>query len=167
MLSRSGDRVSKSVIAPHHYEPMAEPAEPLPRRRIELPMLEARTRFTQIVRLTPVTGQITVITDRGRPVAAIVPIEAVHSDEPAPSPTARTQTAAAGWMRRIEQVRETIRRQHAMRITELEQALTNIWAVLDRLRPQGSDRTVDELRIAHHDLLVKPTPPTDSPARLS
>jgi prevent-host-death family protein len=142
---------------------MAEPDEPLPRRRIELPLLEARTRLTQIVRLTPVTGQVTVITDRGRPVAAIVPIEAIHSDEPAPPTTARTQTAA-GWTRRIEQVRETVRRQHAMRIAELEHALGDVWAVLDRLRPRGSDRTVDELRIAHRDVLINPTPPTNSAA---
>jgi antitoxin (DNA-binding transcriptional repressor) of toxin-antitoxin stability system len=134
---------------------MAEPAVPAPRRRIELPLREARTRLTQIVRLTPVTGQVTVITDQGRPIAAIVPIEAVRSEAP-DSSTARTDVTAAGWMRRIEQVREAVRHQHAARITELEHALINVWAVLDRLRPQGSDRTLDELRITHRDVLGKP-----------
>src|SRR3982751_4158740 len=141
---------------------MADPAAPLPRRRIELPMLEVRTRLTQIARLTPVTGQITVITDRGRPVAAIVPADAVLSDAPAMPQRTHPENAAAGWMRRIEQVREAVRRQHAMRISELEHALTDVWAVLDRLRPQGSDRTADELRIAHREVLAKPPPAAHS-----
>ena len=141
---------------------MAEPAVPLPRRRVELPLLEARTRLTQIVRLTPVTGQVTVITDRGRPVAAIVPMAAVPSDEPAPPAAGRSESTAAGWMRRIEQVREAVRRQHVQRTTELERALTNVWAVLDRLRPPGSDRAVDELRIAHRDVLTR-QPPSPAP----
>jgi prevent-host-death family protein len=144
---------------------MAEPAVPLQRRRIELPLVEARTRLTQIVRLTPVTGQVTVITDRGRPVAAIVPIAAVPSDEPAAPAAGRSESTAAGWMRRIEQVREAVRRQHVQRTTELEHALTNVWAVLDRLRPQGADRAVDELRIAHRDVLARQPPSTDSPTR--
>ena len=41
-----------SFIASRHYETVAEPAVPLPHRRIELPLLEAQTRLTQIVRLT-------------------------------------------------------------------------------------------------------------------
>jgi antitoxin (DNA-binding transcriptional repressor) of toxin-antitoxin stability system len=140
---------------------MAEPAVPLPRRqRIELPLLEARTRFMQILRLTPLTGQVTVITDAGRPVAAIVPAGAVPSDEPAPTPTLRRETSAVGWMRRIDQVRETVRRQHATRITELERALTDAWIALDRLAPRGADRVVDELRVAQRDVL--PGPATDS-----
>ena len=142
---------------------MAEPAVPLPPRRIELPLLEARTRLTQIVRLTPVTGQVTVITDRGRPVAAIVPMAAVPSDEPAPPAASRREDTAAGWMRRIEQVREAVRRQHAQRTTELEHALAGVWAVLDRLRPPGADRAVDELRIAHRDVLARQSPATDAP----
>jgi antitoxin (DNA-binding transcriptional repressor) of toxin-antitoxin stability system len=134
---------------------MAEPAAPLPRPHIELPLREARTRLTQIVRLTPVTGQVTVITDQGRPVAAIVPMEAARNVDPQPA-AAPPEPAAAGWLRRIEQVREAVRRQHAMRTAELEHALTDAWAVLDRLRPRGSDRLVDELRIAHRDVLAPP-----------
>jgi hypothetical protein len=68
-------------------------------------------------------------------------------------------------MRRIEQVREAVRRQHAQRTTALEHALTSAWAVLDRLRPAGTDRAVDELRIAHRDVLAGPAPAADSPAR--
>ena len=139
----------------------------MPRRRIELPLPEARTRLTQIVRLTAITGQVTVITDQGRPVAAIVPTDAALSDEPATAPEAHTENAAAGWMRRIEQVREAVRRQHATRTTELEHALTDVWAVLDRLAPRGSDRAADELRVAQRDVLAKPPPGTGSPARSS
>jgi prevent-host-death family protein len=146
---------------------MAEPAVPLPRRRIELPLLEARTRLTQIVRLTPVTGQVTVITDRGRPVAAIVPVDAVRGDEPSPVPKTRTENAAAGWMRRIEQVREAVRRQHATRIKELEHALTDAWTVLHRVAPRGSNRAADDLRVAQRDVLAKAPTATDSPARPS
>ena len=141
---------------------MADPAVPVPPCRIELPLLEVRTRLAQIVRLTPVTGQVTVITDTGRPVAAIVPVGVVHGDMPAPTES-RTGSAGAGWVRRIEQVREAVRLQHAMRITELEDALNQVWVVLDRLKPQGTDRIVDELRVAHGDVLTKLLPPgTDS-----
>src|SRR3982751_3847422 len=105
---------------------MADPAAPLPRRRIELPLLEVRTRLTPIVRLTPVTGQVTAITDRGRPVAAIAPGGAAHGDDQ-PRSAAGAEAAAAGWMRRIEQVRAAVRRQHAMRTAELEHALSDVW----------------------------------------
>jgi antitoxin (DNA-binding transcriptional repressor) of toxin-antitoxin stability system len=133
--------------------------------RIELPLLEVRTRLIPIVRLTPVTGQVTVITDRGCPVAAIVPADAVRVDEPVTAPREHTENAAAGWMRRIEQVREAVRRQHAMRISELEHALSDAWAVLDRVAPLGSDRAADELRIAHRDVQAKAPPATGSSAR--
>jgi antitoxin (DNA-binding transcriptional repressor) of toxin-antitoxin stability system len=139
----------------------------MPRRRIELPLLEVRTRLIQIVRLTPITSQVTVIADRGRPVAAIVPVEAVRDDEPSPVPNTRTENAAAGWMRRIEQVRETVRRQHATRINELEHALTEAWDVLDRVAPRGSDRAADELRIAQRDVQAKAPPATGTSARPS
>ena len=158
---------ARSVIAPRHCEPMAEPATPLPRRRIELPLLEARTRLTQIVRLTPVTAHLSVIPDRGRPVAKIVPADAGCGETPSPVPKARTDNAAAGWMRRIEQVREAVRRQHAMRISELEHALTDAWDVIDRVAPRASDRAADELRVAQRDVMSKPPPAASSPARSS
>ncbi|MEV4708666.1 type II toxin-antitoxin system prevent-host-death family antitoxin [Actinoplanes sp. NPDC049316] len=147
---------------------MAEPAVPMPRRRrIELPMLEARNRFMQLLRLASLTGQVTVVTDQGRPAAAIVPASAVLSDEPSTAPKTHTENAAAGWMRRIEQVREAVRRQHATRISELEHALTAAWDVIDRVAPRGTDRAADELRVAQRDVLSMPPPTEGSPARPS
>ncbi|GIE74306.1 hypothetical protein Aph02nite_02560 [Actinoplanes philippinensis] len=55
-------------------------------------------------------------------------------------------------MRRIEKVREDVRRQHAQRIGELSQALDEAWRLLDDLRPPGTDRSVDTLRAGHADL---------------
>jgi prevent-host-death family protein len=51
---------------------MGEPATPI-RRRIELTVAEARLRFQQLVRVTGLTGQVTVLVENGRPIAAIVP----------------------------------------------------------------------------------------------
>jgi prevent-host-death family protein len=147
---------------------MALPAAPLPRRRsIELPMLEARNRFLPLVRSASLTGQVTVVTDQGRPAAAIVPVDAMLGDEPPAAPKAHTEQAAAGWMRRIEQVKEAVRRQHATRISELEHALSDAWGVIDRVGPRGSDRAADELRVAQRDVLEKPPPAAGSPARSS
>jgi prevent-host-death family protein len=158
----------ENVIASRHYEPMAETVAPLPRRRrIELPMLEARNRFTQLVRLASLTGQVTVVTDQGRPAAAILPAGAALIDEPSAAPNTHTGSAVAGWMRRIEQVREAVRRQHATRISELEHALSDAWNVIDRVAPRGSDRAADELRVAQRDVLAKPPPAAGSPARSS
>ena len=53
---------------------MAEPAGPVPRPRLELSLLEARTRFVQLARLASLTQQTTIVTDGGRPLAAIVPV---------------------------------------------------------------------------------------------
>lgn len=117
-------------------------------------MLEARNRFTQLVRLASLTGQVTVVTDQGRRVAAIVPADAALSDESSTVTRAHTEQAAAGWMRRIEQVREAVRRQHATRISELEHALTDAWGVIDRISPRGSDPAADELRVALRDVLT-------------
>jgi prevent-host-death family protein len=142
---------------------MAEPAVPLPSAppRIELPLPEARNRLAQIARSTGITGQVTVIVDRGRPVAAIVPVDAAQSRPAGRSAAASTDSAVAGWMRRIEQVRAAVRQQHAIRIANLERALTDVWAVLDRVRPYGSDRTVDGLRLAHRDVLSEMAEPAD------
>ncbi|WP_328477202.1 hypothetical protein OHA21_23905 [Actinoplanes sp. NBC_00393] len=62
------------------------------------------------------------------------------------------EQAAAGWLRRIEKVREDVRRQHATRIRELSQALDEAWRMLDEARPPGTDRAADTLRAAHSDL---------------
>ncbi|WP_433825477.1 hypothetical protein ACQP2E_25590 [Actinoplanes sp. CA-015351] len=73
---------------------MGEPATPI-RRRIELTVAEARLRFQQLVRVTGVTGQVTVVVDGGRPIAAIVPVSDLVGDKPpagappAPAPVPR------------------------------------------------------------------------------
>jgi antitoxin (DNA-binding transcriptional repressor) of toxin-antitoxin stability system len=118
---------------------MAEPAVPLPHPRLELSLVEARTRFVQLARLAGLTQQTTVVTEDGRPLAAIVPVEASRPEPERPNP------AAAGWLRRIDKLRADLRRQHV----GLEQALEEAWRELDRLRPPGADREVDALRAAH------------------
>jgi antitoxin (DNA-binding transcriptional repressor) of toxin-antitoxin stability system len=112
--------------------------------RIELPVTEARTRFLQLVRLTQLARQTTVIVDRGRPVAAIVPPELLE---------ARSEGAsAAGWLQRLEKVRDDLRRQHATQTDELRRALDEAWKVIDALRPPGTDRPIDTLRATHAPL---------------
>ena len=119
---------------------MAEPATPLSHPRLELSLVEARTRFVQLARLAGLTQQTTVVTEDGRPLAAIVPIGATQPERPNP--------AAAGWIRRIDKLRAELRRQHE----GLEQALEEAWRELDRLRPPGADREIDTLRTAHADI---------------
>lgn len=121
---------------------MAEPAAPLPHPRLELSLVEARTRFVQLARLAGLTQQTTVVTEDGRPLAAIVPISATQPQPDRPNP------AAAGWIRRIDKLRAEFRRQHVA----LEQALEEAWRELDKLRPPGSDGDIDALRTGHADL---------------
>jgi antitoxin (DNA-binding transcriptional repressor) of toxin-antitoxin stability system len=131
---------------------MAEPATPLPHPRLELSLVEARTRFVQLARLAGLTNQTTVVTEDGRPLAAIVPMAATR---PAAFPAAdRPNPAAAGWIRRIDKLRAEFRRQHV----GLEQALEEAWQELDRLSPPGTDKRVDGLRTAHADLRRRPDP---------
>jgi hypothetical protein len=59
---------------------MAEPATPLPHPRLELSLVEARTRFVQLARLAGLTQQTTIVTEDGRPLAAIVPIGATRPE---------------------------------------------------------------------------------------
>ena len=118
---------------------MAEPAVPITRPPLELSLPEARSRFGQLARLASLAQQTTVVTDGGRKVAAIVPINHLRDDDDRPS------AAAAGWLRRIERVRADLRRQH----TALEEALEQAWRELDRLGPPGADRDIDALRAAH------------------
>ena len=140
---------------------MAEPAGRIPRPRLELSLLEARTRFVQLARLAGLTQQTTIVTDGGRPLAAIVPApRPSEPDAAAPVPhdtvVPRAPAAAggapkgsaAGWLRRIETLRAELQRQH----TALEVALDEAWRELDRIRPPGSDGAVDALRLAHSDI---------------
>ncbi|BCJ40569.1 hypothetical protein GCM10010168_80970 [Actinoplanes ianthinogenes] len=124
------------------------------RRRLELSIGETRLRFQQLVRLTGLTGQVTVVVDGGRPIAAIVPARDVLEPPPDPPKPAAAPgpEAGAGWLRRIEKVREDVRRQHAGRIRELSHALDEAWQLLDQLHPPGTDRHVDTLRAAHGDV---------------
>ncbi|MFI7543584.1 hypothetical protein [Actinoplanes sp. NPDC049599] len=124
---------------------MAESATPLSHPRLELSLVEARTRFVQLARLAGLTQQTTVVTEDGRPLAAIVPIGATQPERPNPE---RPNPAAAGWIRRIDKLRAELRRQHE----GLEQALEEAWRELDRLRPPGADREIDTLRTAHADI---------------
>jgi hypothetical protein len=130
---------------------MAEPASTTPPpARTEMSVTEARTRFLQLVRLTRLTRQTTVIVDQGQPVAAIVGpdvLAAAHRHEQTGTPV-----GAAGWIRRVEAVRADLRRQHAAETTELTDALDQAWRLLDALRPAGADRSVDTLRAAHAPL---------------
>jgi antitoxin (DNA-binding transcriptional repressor) of toxin-antitoxin stability system len=119
---------------------MAEPATPLPHPCLELSLVEARTRFVQLARLAGLTGRTTVVTEDGRPLAAIVPVGAARPERPNP--------AAAGWIRRIDNLRAEFGRQHG----GLEQALEDAWRELDRARPPGVDRQVDALRAAQADI---------------
>ncbi len=122
-------------------------------RRIELTVPEARLRFQQLVRVTGLTDQVTVIVDGGRPLAAIVPVSSIPTTPTPNSPTPHSPGPnAEGWMRRIEKVREDVRRQHAGRIEELSRALDEAWRLLDEVRPPGTDRTADLLRATHSDL---------------
>lgn len=111
-------------------------------------------RFVQLARLASLTGQTTLVTDAGRPLAAIVP--AAGSGVGASGVGASGgeglggggSEAAAGWVRRIETLRAEFQRQHGV----LEEALERVWQELDRVRPPGSDSGVDALRLGHADI---------------
>lgn len=125
---------------------MAAPATPPATKRIELSVTDARMRFLHLMRLTRVTKQVTVIVENGHPVAAIVPPDML-AERPGDPPG--TEAGAAGWVQRVEKVREDLRRQHAAHTAELLRALEEAWAVVDSLRPPGADRQVDAVRTAH------------------
>jgi hypothetical protein len=66
---------------------MAQPA--LNHDPIDLPLNDVRTRLTALVRMTNLTGRVTVITDGGAPVAALVPADAARSRQEARADAAR------------------------------------------------------------------------------
>ncbi|UQU61237.1 hypothetical protein COUCH_19405 [Couchioplanes caeruleus] len=74
---------------------MAEPAAPIPRPRLELSLLEARTRFVQLARLANLTRQSTIVTEGGRAVAAIVPVDAVPGASAVAAPPSSLPVASA------------------------------------------------------------------------
>jgi hypothetical protein len=127
---------------------MAYPATPLPNSPRDLPLKDARTRIESLVRTTALSDLVTIITDGGRQLAAVVPVAAARSRADAEAASAHTQAAASGWIRRLDAMRAELRRQHALEVRELERELGQAWQVLDRLCPPGSDRAVDVLRAA-------------------
>ncbi|XVU29602.1 type II toxin-antitoxin system prevent-host-death family antitoxin [Actinoplanes sp. CA-054009] len=66
----------------------------------------------------------------------------------------RAQAVAAGWARRLEQVRASQQRRHAAEMASLSQALAEAWRVIDHLRPRGADAGIDRLRTEHRDFLA-------------
>ena len=60
--------------------------------------------------------------------------------------------SAAGWARRLENVRQQLRRQHAIETAELRQALEETWRIIDQLRPPAADQQIDAQRVAHAHL---------------
>ncbi|GIM89867.1 hypothetical protein [Paractinoplanes toevensis] len=129
----------------------ASAATPAP-ARIDLAINEARSRFVQLVRLTRLNRQVTVIVEQGQAVAAIVPVDLLDPRRDEPDPAAGN---AAGWLQRLEKVRHDLRGQHAARTAELRQALDEAWGIVDQLRPAGADRQIDIQRAAHAHLRRK------------
>jgi len=116
-----------------------------------LPLREVRTRLTQLVALAELSGTVTLITrdNDPRPVAAIAPATAVTSSGESP----QARASAAGWQRRLEQVRANLHRQHQGELNAVIRALDQVWAELDRHVRPGSDRDIERLRAAHAHLL--------------
>jgi PHD/YefM family antitoxin component YafN of YafNO toxin-antitoxin module len=135
---------------------MGEPAAPMPSRSLELSVPEARSRFVQLVRFADLTHQITTVTDGGRPVAVIAPAGALRADENRRDDRSGGSRTAEGWLRRIEQVRTEVRRQHERRIAELEQAVEQLWRALDDVQPPRTNSDVDALRVLHGEIRRPP-----------
>lgn len=117
---------------------------------------EARSRLAQLVQIVSLTGQIVQICNKGRTVAAIVAADTAQSRAEAAAAQERTRAAAAGWARRIEDVRSTMGRQYDDRIRSLERLLSEAWALLDDRCPPGSDRAVDGARLAYRGTASPP-----------
>jgi antitoxin (DNA-binding transcriptional repressor) of toxin-antitoxin stability system len=137
---------------------MEQPESAAAPRRIEVSMAEARIRLAQLIRMISVTGQVALVVDGGRSVAAIVPADAAQSRAEAAAAHDRARAAAAGWARRTEEVRATVGRQQADRVRTLEQLLGEAWGLLDDRCPPGTDRAVDGARAAYREA-VRPGRP--------
>jgi antitoxin (DNA-binding transcriptional repressor) of toxin-antitoxin stability system len=121
-------------------------------RVLALAVREAQVRFSQLVGLAELTDQVTVVHRDGRPVAAVVPAGAARSLAEARRSEVRAQASAAGWSRRLTDLRDQLTRRHAAERAALLRALAEAWDLLDRHSPPGADREVDRLRAAHRDL---------------
>lgn len=130
---------------------MEEPESAAPPHRIERSVTEARIQLAQLVRMISMTGEVVHIVDGGRLVAAIVAEDTAQSRAEVAAVRARARTAAAGWERRVEQVRATVGRQQAARIRAREILLREAWLLLDDRFPPGADRAVDAARAAYRE----------------
>ncbi len=126
------------------------------RRTHTLSLREAQVRLSQLVGLAELTDQVTVIERDGRPVAAVVPAAAARNAEDARSADARMSASAAGWTRRLAELRDQLSRRHRAELTSVTTALGQAWAELDRLSPPGTDREIDQLRMAHRYVVTAP-----------
>ncbi|GGQ49355.1 type II toxin-antitoxin system Phd/YefM family antitoxin [Couchioplanes azureus] len=131
---------------------MAQPS-PTHRPPAELPVNDVRTRLTTLARMTQLTGEVTVITDGGQPVAALVSVDTARSRSETQAMLARRQAAARGWQERLEAMRQEVRAQHRQRADDLQRALLEAWALIDELRPAGRHRRLEQLRAMHRELL--------------
>ena len=130
-------------------QPVTQPEAPR-----ELSLQEVRTRLVPLVRMTGLTGGVTVISDGGRPMAALVAPEAARTRAEAREAAAHQQAAARGWQQRLETMRHHLRTQHRREITELREALGQAWELIDRLSPPGRDREIDQLRVQQRQVLA-------------
>jgi antitoxin (DNA-binding transcriptional repressor) of toxin-antitoxin stability system len=113
-----------------------------------------RTRLTALARMTELTGAVTLISDGGRPVAALVPADAARSRAEAREAAAHQQATTRGWQQRLETMRGHLRQQHHQQVAALADALTEAWALIDHLSPPGRRHSTDQLRAQHHQLLA-------------
>jgi len=63
--------------------------------------------------------------------------------------------SAAGWQRRIEDVRRTVGRQQDDRIRVLEHLLNDVWGLLEGRCSAGMDRAVDGARAAYREAVPR------------
>jgi len=130
---------------------MKEPESAAASRRIQRSITEARIQLAQLIRMISLTGEVVHIVDGDRPVAAIVADDTARSRAEVTAATDRATATAAGWQRRIEEVRATVRRQQADRTRVLEHLLSEAWRLLDDRCPPGADRAVDGARAAYRE----------------
>jgi hypothetical protein len=108
-------------------------------------------QLAQLIRMISMTGEVVHVVDGGRSVAAIVADDTAQSRAEVAAGRDRARAAAAGWENRVEQVRATVARQQAGRISALERLLSEAWRLLDDRSPPGTDRSVDAARAAYRE----------------
>jgi len=134
---------------------MEEPESAAASRRIQRSITEARIQLAQLIRMVSLTGEVVHIVDGDRSVAAIVADDTARTRAEVTAATDRASATAAGWLRRIEEVRATVGRQQADRACVLEHLLREAWRLLDDHCPPGSDRAVDGARAAYREAAIQ------------